>query len=157
MDKKKCSICKKELPVSQFFKDRRYFNIYASRCKKCRNKINCEFRNSDKGKKYFREYIRKYRETDKYKKWQLNYQNKNREYAKLQQRFYRSLSKHQKKYQARWMTRGAIKRNIIKKQPCQECGSINKIEAHHYLGYEEKHWLDVEWLCSECHGKKHRI
>lgn len=26
-----------------------------------------------------------------------------------------------------------------------------RLEADHYLGYEEGHWLDVHWTCRRCH------
>jgi hypothetical protein len=48
---------------------------------------------------------------------------------------------------------------LIRPETCEDCGAapgVNKrgrslIEAHHYLGYEPEHYLDVIWLCSACH------
>jgi hypothetical protein len=28
-----------------------------------------------------------------------------------------------------------------------------RIEAHHFLGYREEHWLSVKWLCSKHHAE----
>jgi hypothetical protein len=38
---------------------------------------------------------------------------------------------------------------------CSKCGQGGKIQAHHH-SYELIHWLDVEWLCTSCHGLHHR-
>lgn len=44
-------------------------------------------------------------------------------------------------------------------QGCTSCGdpwsSVNRPKAHHRSGYAEEHALDVEWLCSKCHGARH--
>jgi len=46
---------------------------------------------------------------------------------------------------------GKIERPTI----CQECGGQRRIEAHHHNGYERLRWLDVRWLCGECHVAAH--
>ena len=46
---------------------------------------------------------------------------------------------------------------LIKPEVCEHCGKRRRvIQGHHYLGYEPEHWLDVQWLCTKCHGKAHR-
>ena len=56
----------------------------------------------------------------------------------------------------------AIRRGQLAPEPCQLCGleplKLNgrqRIEAHHHLGYDEEHWLKVQWLCGSCHAKAH--
>lgn len=44
---------------------------------------------------------------------------------------------------------------LIRPDTCPKCNSKEKIVAHHHKGYEEKYWLDVEWLCYTCHLKSH--
>lgn len=34
---------------------------------------------------------------------------------------------------------------------CSHCLLPCKPEAHHHRGYDEAHWLDVQWLCRPCH------
>lgn len=46
----------------------------------------------------------------------------------------------------------AIKRGIIKKQPCEGCGSTIKVGGHH-KDYGKP--LDVNWLCPKHHGSLH--
>ena len=31
------------------------------------------------------------------------------------------------------------------------CQKQGKISGHHWHGYDRVHWLDVLWLCNECH------
>lgn len=45
---------------------------------------------------------------------------------------------------------------LIRPKACELCMAGGKIEAHHHLGYEQAHWLDVQWLCQMCHAKQHR-
>lgn len=34
------------------------------------------------------------------------------------------------------------------------CGA-GPVQAHHHMGYDQEHWLDVEWLCVPCHRNAH--
>ena len=45
---------------------------------------------------------------------------------------------------------------LARPDTCESCGATGKIEAHHHLGYEPEHWLDVQWLCQLCHARQHR-
>lgn len=37
---------------------------------------------------------------------------------------------------------------------CVDCGAEAQV-YHHYLGYDEEHWLDVRPMCDSCHSKEH--
>lgn len=45
---------------------------------------------------------------------------------------------------------------ITKETNCFYCGSTERVQAHHHLGYEKEHRLDVLWLCNKCHAFIHR-
>lgn len=45
--------------------------------------------------------------------------------------------------------------SLVPPTTCQNCGSGGRIEGHHHMGYEEKYWLVVQWLCKACHMKAH--
>jgi hypothetical protein len=45
---------------------------------------------------------------------------------------------------------------LTKPTDCQNCGARRRLHAHHGRGYDRKHWLDVDWLCSPCHRTIHR-
>lgn len=51
----------------------------------------------------------------------------------------------------------AIKKGLFKKPttlPCINCG-LRADHYHHHLGYDRRHWLDVQALCRSCHKKSH--
>ena len=35
--------------------------------------------------------------------------------------------------------------------------SYTKVEAHHFLGYEPEHWLNVQWLCKKHHVEADKL
>jgi hypothetical protein len=40
---------------------------------------------------------------------------------------------------------------VVKGVKIEEC-LVTKISAHHYLGYDPKHWTSVIWLCDKHHA-----
>ncbi len=48
----------------------------------------------------------------------------------------------------------AKKSGTLIPQPCDACGSTKDIQAHHD-SYDRDRWLDVRWLCPQCHGAYH--
>lgn len=61
--------------------------------------------------------------------------------------------KRMKKAAERTVQRLVI-RGLIEKKVCEICGNSNT-EAHHYLGYDKIHWLDIKWLCHIHHFQEH--
>lgn len=47
-----------------------------------------------------------------------------------------------------------IRKGAIKRQPCQTCGTTDKVHAHHH-DYSKP--FDVEWFCFLCHRKQHHV
>lgn len=83
----------------------------------------------------------------------LKYQKQNprKEYkAKYMREVYNP--KHKDRIMAMNRVRDAIKFKGLKRKNCF-CGRVG--EAHHYLGYEPEHWLDVQWLCKKHHEATH--
>ena len=40
---------------------------------------------------------------------------------------------------------------------CEQCGAEGvRLHAHHHIGYEPEHWLEVRFICTACHGLIHR-
>jgi hypothetical protein len=41
---------------------------------------------------------------------------------------------------------------IVKPAACEQCGSTGRIHGHHH---DYSRPLEVEWLCTACHGRAH--
>ena len=68
-----------------------------------------------------------------------------------------------RRHKARKAVSHALAAGRLTRQPCNRCGldpkiinGRNRIQGHHHHGYAEAQWLDVEWLCTRCHGAVHR-
>lgn len=62
--------------------------------------------------------------------------------------------KYASKLPARNAVNNAIRSGILTRLPCEECGDV-KSQAHHPNGYDQPHWLDVQWLCVRHHKAAH--
>lgn len=72
----------------------------------------------------------------------------------VRQRKYRQNPENLLKGRIRSRVNHAVRRGILTRLPCI-CGEL-KVEAHHYLGYDLEHALDVVWLCKAHHEKLHK-
>jgi hypothetical protein len=57
------------------------------------------------------------------------------------------------KRRARNIVDSAIRDGKLKAKPCERCGFALGVQAHHE-DYSKP--LDVVWLCTKCHGARHR-
>lgn len=71
---------------------------------------------------------------------------------------YESLKEYAKRFPdriaARHAVRDALACNRIKRPTIcavSDCTCKGPIQAHHWHGYDEAHWLDVQWLCRRHH------
>ena len=110
--------------ITQFKTHEDYLNWYRN----YRTENRLKFRN------YNREYNKQWRYMygyDSEKKWKQN----NPEKVKAQQELHYS-----------------IRKGLVKKEPCQGCGSNYMVHGHHE-DYSAP--LDVIWLCPLCHSHLH--
>jgi hypothetical protein len=56
------------------------------------------------------------------------------------------------KYKARTAVGNAVRDGRLVKQPCSDCGSTLRVQAHHE-DYSKP--LEVVWVCSDCHARTH--
>lgn len=64
------------------------------------------------------------------------------------------IERHRDKKRAWNAVQQALKFGRITAEPCLDCGST-PAQAHHFLGYELIHVLDVVWLCDRHHKAAH--
>jgi hypothetical protein len=138
---KKCSTCKQLKDETEFYEDKRTPDGLKYQCKECHMESSIRSRDEDLKRKHNREYMQRERK-------------RNPEKYRKRERIFSRVRPKNKKYLARKKLNNALKRGAINKpNKCNGCGKETKVTAHHE-NYEKP--LDVEWLCYECHGKKHR-
>lgn len=123
--------------------------------------------NREKLNEYHKEYRRKQRkeEPEKIKKYRLDYYQKNKDILLARNKKWREenpekIKKLLKDYYCnnkykcslRAKTRDAVKKGLIKKEPCNICNS-KKSEIHHN---DYDNYLDITWLCRNCHAILHK-
>lgn len=130
---KSCFKCSKVLPLSSFYKHKMMADGHLNKCKECAKKDVRTGYYSDVEASRARERQRGTRTTAEVT---AKYRKKNPE-----------------KYRAHCMVRTALKNKILVKNPCEVCGSKQRINAHHD-DYSKP--LEVMWLCSVHHHARHR-
>jgi len=134
-----CPACKRWLPRSSFYSDKRTWNRIKSQCRNCHIRTAIRTRDKDNTNRIRRESMRRTRAKEPEK-----YRERERIAAKRRPKDIR--------YYARLYLKSALKGGIISKpERCSKCGLIKKLTAHH-KDYMKP--LEVEWLCYECHRNK---
>ena len=137
----RCGKCGQFKPYEEFYKNNRTILGITSECKRCHCKTTIMSRDKDKARKTNREYMKRKR---------LN----NLETVRAMDRERSLVRLKDEKYKARMILNIAVRDGkVYKPNICQDCGKETKLYAHH-PDYSQP--LLVEWLCSECHGKRHR-
>ena len=146
---KQCKSCEEWKLISLFVKDRNTLSGYGSRCKEC---VNAQKRMKRKM------FTRK--DKDKEALAQRVYLENNREKVRERKRTREAASGYAVKPYTHKVAAGVtLRRNvrmgrIVKPEKCESCGSKERLHGHH-SDYSKP--LSVEWLCSICHGKRHRV
>jgi len=168
MDELRCSSCGRILPSAEFHKNSRYARGRSYQCKECKKKWS----QSESGKKskrrsrvkIYERYTSNEAGRSKLKKWAEDHrrrlgQTKRRKLpdsavkAARKKVRSRSYQRNKEKENARTYLGKAIRAKIIlRPSRCGKCFKECKPQGHHD-DYAEPY--DVEWLCVECHTKKH--
>lgn len=140
MDEKKCSKCKKIKELNAFNKSTCAKDGLRCECKECQKIYDKKYMSKPVNRKKRKKYHKEYYSLD---------------HVKIKQRVLKRQSdkRHPLKGSARNFLRNALLWGYVTKPDrCSSCGKVCIPEGHHtdYLRP-----VDVEWLCSECHWKKH--
>lgn len=129
---KSCIRCDTVKRIGEFYAHKAMLDGHLSVCKECvRRRVTARYeRERDKISEYERE---------------RNKTPERKVYAAERQRKYRKANPE--KDAARRKVGAAVKSGVLRKHPCERCGS-EKSQAHHH-DYSVP--LDVEWLCFRCH------
>ena len=126
MEKIRCTGCKKDKPISEFYKNKSITRGYHHYCKECDYLMNIKYR------KERAEWGKKHRKRTN--KAVIIYYKKN-----------------PLRVEARRIFRKAVRNNIIKRKPCFHCGNV-KSHGHH-PDYSKP--LEVIWVCALHHRQIH--
>jgi hypothetical protein len=62
--------------------------------------------------------------------------------------------RHPEKIIAQNRLNHAVRKGIVKRAPCEVCGTTDRVHAHH-RSYAPEDWFNVRWLCFVCHKLEH--
>lgn len=135
---KRCRECGVEKPLSEYYSATGMKDGHLNKCKVCTRRRITTHRNENL------ESIRDY--DQKRRKGVVRVSNDTSAYR----------SKNPDKYRAHNKVNNALRDGkITKPKLCESCSEEKRLNAHHW-SYEVSNWLDVEWLCTICHGEEHK-
>lgn len=146
---RRCNICKEQKEETNFTK-----NEY--RCRKCKSAylMKLRLKNSfthERNKKYQRElYLSKREERLASQKKYIQTENGKEITRKGKEAW---SARNKEKTSANLKAQRAVRSGALVKQPCEVCGSIIRIHAHHD---DYSRPLDIRWLCPTHHSEWHR-
>lgn len=154
-DGRTCPKCKEYLPFSAFYgKDGN--DPKHRRCKGCERADNQKRRSTSHGRMLARNRMRRYRdnnrdaERDKQRLAYCANPKRQFDYNRLRSG---TLQKKARAYLNNELHAG----RIVKPERCQRCGLLTSARRLHGHHHDYSKALEVEWLCSLCHGLEHRI
>ena len=130
---KTCKKCKRPKPIQDFYIHSRMKDGHLNFCKTCVKK-----RVQDRYEKEFekiREYEKKRFQLPERKVMLTQYQTTRRR-------------KYPGKEKSRQKLNNAVRDGRIVRQPCEVCGTTEKVQAHHT---DYRKWNDVKWYCFKHH------
>ena len=134
---KKCTKCKGLKPYKSFNLKGRNKDGHSYTCKLCDREYNRNYKILNKEKLRLKYKLRSEAEKETA-----------RNIAKTH--YYKTINKQRAKSAVKW----ALKSGKMEKQPCEVCGSLERLEAHHE-SYLKEDRLKINWLCSKHHKQRH--
>lgn len=137
MSEKECFKCHELKPLSEFYAHSRMLDGHLNKCKACTKKD-----------------VRDHRENNQQKLQQ--YEKKRSKHPRRIEQNRRNIKRYRKSNPeanlAHHIVNNAIRSGKLIKKPCDVCGTIKLVHAHHD-DYSKP--LDVRWLCATHHRAHH--
>lgn len=145
---KRCCRCGGSKPLSEFFRSKRSPDGHKAHCKACDVAARDKWR---------RENAEHKKRTDR--AWRAKNPASSRAAAKRHRERHpdRVATPDANKARARKALNHAVENgDLIKPDSCERCGAVvaSRLLHGHHEDYAQP--LEVEWLCSTCHGLQHR-
>jgi hypothetical protein len=141
---KQCFKCGETKPLHDFYKHPQMGDGHLNKCKVC---TRCDVTEHTRKKWGDADWRMKERERGREKYWRL-YRGKKRAPGNKRK------PGDPVKIRARAILYQALKAgSVLRPEHCEDCNETAKVHAHHE-DYSKP--LDVDWLCTICHGKRHR-
>ncbi len=147
---KRCTVCGEMKPLGDYCKNKRIQDGLHYVCKGCQKLKAKLYRETHKGQ--LAEIQRRYLKTEAGKRTRRRYKQSEKGKASVKRDTRKRMELYPEKYEARYKAMDAVNTGILKKQPCEICGS-SLVEKHH-SDYSKP--LDINWLCPEHHRELHR-
>lgn len=146
---KTCRACGCLKPLGEFYRHAKMADGRLNFCKACVTARVLRHRaaNLDRVREYDRQRGQLPHRKEANKEREHRYVGRRGEYL----RRYRQA--HRDRERAHRMANRAIATGKLTPKPCERCGFALGVHAHHE-DYSKP--LDVNWLCTKCHGERHR-
>lgn len=157
---KACRTCGIEKDLTDYYKHPKMADGHLNICKDCtKNRVH---KHRDDNLVRIQEYDRNRpnakERTQKYKEYvnRLSDADKTLRKSNNVVSMHKSREKSPEKFLATNCVNNALRdKKIEKPSECSQCGCTDKqIQGHHW-SYLEENWLDVIWLCANCHIQEH--
>ncbi len=148
MKAKKCSKCKREQVLAEFYTIKSTGKP-SSQCKTCVRAQYRAYNQTPARKAYNKKIQAKIKAAGYFKEYYQRPEIKARRAANM--RRYAKDPRKRIKHMARWYLNHRIASGKVHREPCAICGK-EQAEGHH-LDYSKP--LLIVWLCTKCHRKEH--
>jgi hypothetical protein len=163
-DRKQCAGCKETKPLDDFYKARTGRLGRQGRCKECvRSEYRARYQANPEAERA-RSRQKHAANRDQERERLRDYYDRNKGQASARNRDWRRqhpdrhLAEDPAKQAARRAVINAVRRGrLVKPTSCEDCGNAAPKRALHGHHEDYSKPLEVEWLCTTCHGKRHRV
>ena len=146
---KTCTKCKEGKTLDEFSNDKSRKDGKRGRCKDCENVYSRAYREVNADRVNARSKAWRDANPDRRR------ENLNRWRSENQEKHNSHVNKYPEKVKARRLVNGMIRGGrLTRPESCSKCLKACNPEAHHW-SYLKENWIDVDWLCSQCHKDEH--